>query len=198
MGFVVFAAIGLYLLISIGVMALAISHAKKNGKSAMRWGGGAALVMYLLVFWDHIPTILVQKYYCKKEAGFWVYKTIDQWKAENPVVAETLVTIKDAASKRDGDMQQYIDTYFLNQRLNWVVSRKGRFFPNQWRHEQTIVDTENGNVLARYVDYSTSQESPQAGWSGWKFWLENRHCTDGALNRDRMEHLMLLFKGSKS
>ena len=33
MGFVIFAAMGLYLLISIGVVACAIMLAKKNGKS---------------------------------------------------------------------------------------------------------------------------------------------------------------------
>jgi hypothetical protein len=46
--------------------------------------------MYHLVFWDFIPTLIVYKYYCSTKAGFWVYKTPEQWKAENPGVAETL------------------------------------------------------------------------------------------------------------
>ena len=24
------------------------------------------------MFWDHIPTVVAHKYYCEKEAGFWV------------------------------------------------------------------------------------------------------------------------------
>ena len=98
MGLAIFAAIGFYLLISIGVVAWAIRHAKKNGKSKKRWGWSAALVMYLIPFWDWLPTVAVHQYYCAKESGFWVYKTMDQWKAENPGVAETLVANKGAPS----------------------------------------------------------------------------------------------------
>lgn len=83
MGLVIILALGLYLAIAIGVIAWAVSHAKKNGKSAARWGWGAALGMYLLVFWDWLPTVAAHKYYCSTEAGFWVYKTPEQWKAEN-------------------------------------------------------------------------------------------------------------------
>ncbi len=86
MGFVVLMVMGVYLLISLGVVMWAIRHAKKNGKSAKRWGWGAALVMYLIPFWDWIPTVAVHQYYCAKDSGFWVYKTLDQWKAENPGV----------------------------------------------------------------------------------------------------------------
>ena len=90
MGLVVFAAIAVYLIVSIAVVAFSARAAKKKGRSPWRWGGGAALVMYLLVFWDYIPTVVAHKYYCEKEAGFWVYKTVEQWKAENPGVAEVL------------------------------------------------------------------------------------------------------------
>jgi len=58
MGFVIVVVFGLYVLISIGVVAWAINYAKKHNKSAKRWGWGAALGMYLLIFWDWIPTVL--------------------------------------------------------------------------------------------------------------------------------------------
>jgi hypothetical protein len=44
MGFVIIVAMRLYLLISLGVVAWAISHAKKNGKRMRRWGWGAVLL----------------------------------------------------------------------------------------------------------------------------------------------------------
>ena len=81
---------GLYLLISIGVVRRAIRYARENGRSAKRWGWGAALVMYSLVFWDWLPTVATHQYYCVKESGFWVYKTLAQWKKENPGVMEGL------------------------------------------------------------------------------------------------------------
>ena len=194
MGVVIFGALTLYLIISLTVVLLTARAAKKSGKSPWRWGAGAALVMYLLVFWDHIPTVVVQKYYCEKEGGFWVYKTLEQWKRENPGVMETLLANKGAPSSRQGDMQNYTDTYFLNSRFNWIVKHNGQFLFNRWRHEQEVVDVKTGDVLAGYVDFSTSQIRRQAGWSGWKMWLDVRHCSDGATDEGKMGQFMLQAK----
>ena len=87
-------------------------------------------------------------------------------------------------------MQNFTETYFLNQRINKVVKQIGKLPFNRWQHEQEVVDAMTGNVLARYVDFSTSQERRQAGWSGWKFWLDNRNCAGGESNYGNF----LLFK----
>ena len=83
-------AIGLYLLISVLVVRGCIGYARRNGKSVMRWGCGAILAMYLIPFWDLLPTVIANQYNCASNAGFFVYKTIDQWKVQNPGVLETL------------------------------------------------------------------------------------------------------------
>ena len=154
MGLVVLGAIGLYLLISVAVVAGAIGYARKHGKNVWRWGGGAALVMYLIPFWDWLPTVAMHRYYCSTEAGFWVYKPLDQWKAENPEVLETLAVNKGAPSTRDGDDTNFTDTYFLNQRINKVVQEhRISLLLHIFRHEQDIVDTKSNQVLARYVDF---------------------------------------------
>jgi hypothetical protein len=197
MGFVVFMVMGVYLLISLGVVTWAVSHAKKNGLSVKKWGWGAALVMYLIPFWDWIPTVAVHQYYCAAESGFWVYKTLDQWKAENPGVMETLVTNAGEPSSRQGDMENYVDTYFVNQRINLVVKRNGKLFINRWRHEREVVDTKNNTVLARYIDFSTSQVRPQAGWSGWKFWLDSQYCIGGRKQLISFGKFYLQFKGAE-
>jgi hypothetical protein len=124
-----------------------------------------------------------------------MYKTLDQWKQENPGVMETLVANKGAPSKRVGDMENYTDTYFMNERFNWVVKHNGQFLFNRWRHGQEVVDVKTGEVLARYVDFSTSQIRRQAGWSGWKFWLDNRHCFDGGHNQDTLRNFRIKFEG---
>lgn len=195
-GLAVLVAFGLYLLVSVLVVRWAIRHARANGKSAKRWGWGAALGMYLLVFWDWIPTVAMHQYYCAADSGFWVYKTLDQWKAENQGVMETLVNNKDAPLKRQGDMTNYTDTYYLNQRFNWVVKHNGQFLLNRWRHEQEVVDTKTNSVLARYVGFSTSQERPKAGWSGWKFWLESENCRYGEYNQDKLRNFRNHFMGA--
>lgn len=176
MGLVILGALVLYLLISIFVVIGAIKHAKKNGKSAKRWGWGAALVMYLIPFWDWIPTVAVHQYYCATEAGFWVYKSVDQWKVENPGVIETLISNKGQVRNFIGDMNNFTRTSFMNQRFVFQAKHNGPLFLNRWRYEQEIVDQKTGTVLARNLDFSTSQDRRQAGWSGWKFWLDTREC----------------------
>jgi hypothetical protein len=177
MGFVIVVALGLYLLISIGVVAWAVNHAKRKGKSATRWGWGAVLVMFLIPFWDWLPTLAVHQYYCSAEAGFWVYKTVDQWKTENPGVLETLISNRGQVRNSIGDMNNYANTSVMNQRFLFLAKHNGPLFLNRWRYEQEIVDRETGTVLARHIDFSTSQERRQAGWTGWKFWLDSRQCS---------------------
>ncbi|HEY6094817.1 MAG TPA: hypothetical protein VIU93_07675 [Gallionellaceae bacterium] len=154
---------------------------KKGWTGKKRYVGAAVgfLIVYLPVFWDWLPTVAVHQYYCARDAGFWVYKTLDQWKAENPGVMEGLVANKGAPSTRQGDMVNYTDTYLLNQRINKIVKQSGPLLFNRWRHEEEIIDERNNEVLARYINFSTSQERQQAGWNGWKFWLSSRSCIDG-------------------
>jgi len=172
-GPVVVGAALLYLLISIVVVRWAIRYARHNGRSTKRWGWGAALVMYLIPFWDWLPTLAVHQYYCATEAGFWVYKTVDQWKAENPGVMETLVYMKDMPRLQT----PYGRATMLNQRFLHIFKYEGPLLLNRWRIETEIRDSKNGEVIAREINFSTSQERREAGWSGWKFWLDSERCS---------------------
>ncbi len=182
--------LALYLLISIAIVIGAIKYAKNNGKSVKRWGWSAALAMYLIPFWDWIPTVAVHQYYCSTEAGFWVYKSVDQWKAENPGVMETLVANKTAVSIQNA--------YVLNQRFNWAIYEK-RYFPlnHMMREEWQVVDSKTGEVLARYVNYSASHERRQAGWTGWKFWLDSPFCIGGGSDQNAFRSFRDNFRGVK-
>lgn len=172
-GLIVLGAALLYLVISVVVVRWAIRYARTNGRSARRWGWGAALLMYLIPFWDWLPTVAVHQYYCSTEAGFWVYKTVDQWTAENPGVMETLVY------KRPIPYLQtpYGEGRALNQRFLYIFKYEGPLLVNRWRIESEIRDSKNGEVIAREVDFSTSQIRQQAGWSGWKLWLHSERCS---------------------
>ncbi len=121
--------------------------------------------------------VAVHQYYCSTEAGFWVYKSVDQWKAENPGVIETLVMNEmPKLVSHNGDMNSWTDVEQLNQRINIVSKRNGPLFLHRWRWEGEWMDSKKNEVLARYVDFYTSHERRQAGWSGWKFWLATSHC----------------------
>lgn len=174
-GLAVLVVFGVYLLISFLVVRWAIGYARKNGKSAKRWGWGATFVMYSIVFWDFIPTVAVHQLYCAKDSGFWVYKTLDQWKAENPGVMEGLVANKVWPHQRiDGK-----DVAIINQRMRLVYAERNELFLHRWPDIRELVDSKNNEVLALYVDFSTSQEKQRAGWSGWKFWLTSEYCPSG-------------------
>lgn len=79
-GLMVLGFFAVYLLVSIWVTSKAASWAKANNRKPWLWGGLAAFMMYNLVFWDLIPTLVMHKHYCDTQAGFWVYKTPEQWK----------------------------------------------------------------------------------------------------------------------
>jgi len=166
---------------------------KKRGLSRpKRWlaASGGFVIVYLPVFWDYIPTVIAHKYYCEKDAGFWVYKTLDQWKKENPGVAETLVANRDAPATRHGDMDNYTDTYLLNQRLKWVVSKSGPLAFNRWRWEKTLIDTKTNEVLARYLDFSTGSGYLGGPPRALRFWLQSDHCIGGQGNMYSMDALV--------
>lgn len=176
MGAVIIPLLGLYLLLLVWATRRGWRWAQERGwQGRKRWLGAAYgfLIVYLPVFWDWIPTIVAHKYYCETQAGFWVYKTPEQWEKENPGVMEGLVANKGYPSIHEGDMVNYTTTNFLNQRFNLIVKHQGPLFLHRWKREDALIDTKTNEILARYVDFSTSQERRQAGWSGWKFWLDS-------------------------
>ena len=194
---IVFGALLLYLLISIGVVLWAIRYARRNGRSAKRWGWSTALVLYLIPFWDWLPTVATHQYYCATEGGFWVYKTPDQWKAENPGVIETLVANKvPVLVSHEGDQDSWTDAEMLNQRIKIASKRNGPLFLHRWRWESEWVDSKNNEVLARYVDFYTSHERRQAGWSGWKLWLSTDHCVGYQEKAIKFSSSIDQFKGT--
>lgn len=201
-GLMVLLAIGVYLLISFAVMRWTVGYARKNGKSAKHWGWSAALVMFLIPFWDWIPTVATHQYYCATEAGFWIYKTPDLWKRENLGVMETLVANKGAPSRyevfNDGHGER--NTYLLNDRFNWIVTQQdiSSLLPII-RTEQEVKDVQKNEVLARYVDFGSGNSVKNTvGPPGpLKLWLRNSSCIDGGINQDSLRNFRNNFMGAE-
>jgi len=150
--------------------------ARGRGRNPRLWGALAGLGMYSLVFWDWLPMEVSFRYDCASYAGFTQYKTLDEWKRENPGVAETLVPIKNPPLARQGDLDRYV----LNQRFAWEIRRKRHPLYIIERDER-IVDLKTGAVLARYVDFSTDIGGVETGYSAsglkdYKLWMMRRSC----------------------
>lgn len=165
----------LYLLVTVLLTWFAIKAARRRGLAGWKWGLPVVLVMYLLVFWDWLPTYASHRYYCQSEGGYTQYKSLGEWKRKNPGVAETLEANKGARSVREGNRERYV----LNQRFAWDIIRSKHSLYIREREER-IVDTKTGEVLARYVDFDTDiAPIGIGGKNSTKFWLAYRSCEPG-------------------
>jgi hypothetical protein len=202
MGLVIFGAMALYLVLAIFVVAGAINHARKNGKSVGRWGWGAALVMYLIPFWDWIPTVAMHQYYCATEAGFWVYKTPEQWKKENPGVMEVLVANKGWPSRheeREGGREKIVIQMY-NDRFNVLVMEKDvSTILSIIRVEEKLVDIQRDEVLGRLVVFGSgnSVQNTVGPPGPLKFWLVSPYCSSGPEVEINARKWMQQFRGTE-
>lgn len=185
LGLMVLLALGIYLTVSALAIWLAARWAKKRGRSVWVWGGLAAFAMYNLVFWDLIPTLVMHKYYCSTQAGFWVYKTPEQWVKENPGVRETLKQSlqPDRVNRRTNFGER--ERFWLTQRFYNDITRT-QIFSSLKRTETNFYETSSGELVARSVNYfrgvhgnvfslgGSPNELRQALVLGWG----NRQCGD--------------------
>lgn len=161
----VIGALFLYVWLSFGVVWLVVRWAKKRGRSPIRWGIMAGFIMYHIVFWDFLPTLIVYKYFCATKAGFWVYKTPEQWKAENPGVAETL-TWRERSEHYEAPGVTF--GFRLNDRILWITKQeKGSVVP-VGISEESIVDSMNNEVLVRKISIWTGKPGKEIT----RFWTK--------------------------
>lgn len=181
LGLVVLAALLVYLTVLGWVTVASYRSAKRAGKSKWEcraWGFGGFLLVYLPVFWDHIPTLVSYQYSCMTEAGYWEYQSIDQWRKENPGVAETLVYPRNPkrTSSKDGHTDTTIT--FINPRFKRITRRTGPLLVHRWRWESELVDGATGKILARAVDFSAG-DGRVGGDFVIRFWLQLGLCSNG-------------------
>ena len=176
-GLIVLMAIGIYLLAFYLVVKATLRWARNSGRSTKRWGWIAALAMYLPVFWDHIPTVLLHQYLCATEQGFWVYKTVEEWQQENPGVADTL---RWTNVPNNFEAQGVTRGYRLNQRFAWeIVETQPLPLLPVWITQHSIVDRRNKEVTAKHVGVGSGYGNLALGGKGaWKFWLNMPPCQD--------------------
>ena len=165
-------ALVIYLAISFFVVRFAVKQARASGRRPWVWGGLAAFVMYNLVFWDWIPTVVAHKYYCANEAGFWVYKTLDEWNEENPGVMETL---KPGTGQRENIPNG--NRRMLDERFSFETHiRKPIPFIETKVFERKLIDTKNQEILYKEVEVG-SGGGHMVVTGELKFWLNQDACS---------------------
>lgn len=174
-GLVVIAVAAVYLVVSLMVVLWARSWARKRSYSPAKAGWGAALLMYLLVAWEQMPTYLLHKFYCATEVGYWVYKTPSQWKAENPGVAETLHPVEENNARHrlpHGGTGAILNERFVEESRVF----KPPLLPVAVVRD-VVMDSSTDEVMARSVTVSSGYGSwATGGWNSWKFWVGADAC----------------------
>lgn len=184
-GLIAIIVIGILLLVGGLVFRWVYKSQRSKGKSgvvASVWGVVAAVLLSLPITWDAIPTWIAFKYYAQKEAGLTVFKTLEQWKTENPGVAETLEPYRNTV--KDRRMESFkLDNgksrTRLNDRFAYDAQSEDLFLSVALtRHE--ISDTKTGEVMFKFVAVASGNSgglaSGGAGW--WKPWLIARSSTE--------------------
>ena len=158
-------------LMFLAVVPLAVRYAKKHGRSKWRWGIGAFLLVYLPIFWDWIPTVAVHQYYCVKDSGFWVYKTLDQWDKENPGVMEGLhQTVQPSQKTSYGDLDILDERFAIETHRHQPIP-----FLTTNIAERRFVDRNTGDILEKAVEVRSGVGNKATG-GGVKFWLNQKPC----------------------
>jgi len=151
-GLIVLIVAAVYLALLIWAMRAAYRWGKKRGLSTGKcWTAAAVgfLVVYLPVFWDHIPTLLAHKYYCEKEAGFWVYKTIEQWKKENREALKEL----DDKQKPESTRHNGKFRFWTTQRFYTDFVQQEKVVHAIGKEEAVFYDAETKTPIARAINF---------------------------------------------
>jgi hypothetical protein len=133
------------------------------------------LLVFLPVFWDTIPTLAAHRRYCEQEAGFHVYKTVEHWARENPGAKDVPPTGGAVIFRLPGGGVGYQ----INSGLRSETKSQRRSWGIHMRNE-SIVDSNTGEVLFQYLDFNTGITNIFAygvrSLRDLKTWLKRDHC----------------------
>lgn len=175
LGLVVLGFLAIYLLLSVFVVRAVMRYAKRTGRNAGWWGLIASLVMYNLLFWEVLPTIVANDYYCRTTAGFKVYKSIEEWKQENP---DVVVVARESDTQKRRVTSSGVTRYVLNERFA-VDHKKERPIPflSTTIFTENVIDQIKSEILATATSVGYGHGSPMLG-GGWRVidWFDLKRC----------------------
>lgn len=179
-----------------GKLAGWLGYDAKLAKKRIKIIWFAPVLLWLV--WD-LPTIPLHKYYCATQAGFFVYKTPEQWLKEHPRVIETL---KESLSPtRLGIEKPSNEVTWVNQRFYIKTTRIVKLNSlHETRSE--FFDAESGELIAKSTNFwrgkhgnvfslgGNLEDLRQAVILGWG----NRQCSvDGASPVDIFNQFIYQF-----
>ena len=112
----------------------------------------APLIYYI------VPDAIRRYHFCETEAGFWLYKTPEQWALENPNSVnenpETRVPTRKVIRTKSPIVPGRLDEeriYTSDSRFNYII-KKTYISSNRLREEYLLIDAKTGEKLLSGVD----------------------------------------------
>lgn len=137
----------------------AIEWAERKNRNKKLWGGFVVFVFYNLIFWDLIPVYALHAYKCSTEGGLKINKTLDDWKQENPGVAETLnsvpaLTQRQFLIKEEGlektyklpDSSRLRALYDVNKSYMYTTIKRSDGTSASWLNQRLISEHSENNI----------------------------------------------------
>jgi len=133
----------------------------------------AFVVVYLLAFWNWVPTALTFRQMCARDAGFTVNVTAEDWIA---VHGGDLAQLRDVDPNISTKSQLTPQGYWRSTFMGGLLATESRStHSTHWgmpfgRHEMRVTDASTDRVLAQAVNYSLGSSEDA------RIWLTRRGC----------------------
>ena len=174
-GLLYLVAFAVYLLVAFLIVRATVRWAKRTGRSPTKWGWVSALAIYLLVFWDHIPTLIAHEVLCRTVPEVKIYKTFEQWRAEHRDERKptAIASERGFEKDRDGRLVSMANSRFGNRGLN---SHIGPLSTRIMSDQIIAYPTEEVLIERLAVGSGYGSLGASTSWQAMKVWLNLESC----------------------
>lgn len=179
---------GVYLLLSVIVIHVAMRWAVRTNKDPRMWGVVVASLLLFVPLWEVLPTIVANRYYCATKAGFYLYENLEQRQNE-----ATDFVIGGERGGPQSAMPNFGPRKHSPSKRFSTITESSRPVPfiSTTVTESKIIDTKTGQVLAKVVGVGYGYGNPMLGGK-WRLvdWLPLERCSPGRRDFVKFENAL--------
>jgi len=189
-----FGLLGLYLVLVATLTTLAWRAAKRRGVAGWKWGLPTLIVLYLLVFWDHVPTLLLHEYECRTRGGIEIFMSPEDLanKSASFTTPGWRISSKEASELRDGPAVDQREARIASVKHVWTVSNLVPVIGIS----VSLLDRSDEAMLARFTYFLAGHRitQDQLTQATWKLWLHRGSCDSdlAPIMRLRREYIVAI------
>lgn len=202
-----------YLLLAGIVSYVAVKIAKTKGATKrVKIVAGIAgfLSVWLIPFWDWLPTVIYHDYLCRTEAGVKIYRSVEGVEGFLAIGTGELdlaekwgykyvdMNLSEGIRRPRKNESGGLPLYFLEQPstpskygYKYEITRELPW--HAVKNSSTTYVIATGEVLGTFTDFGYTAADPNVSMSEWrKPWLNSYSCYENGVQRARLEKQMVL------